>query len=648
MTTSAITAYVQSYDAGSQLGVFTASGSTPDVGAVYAGHAAWWVTRSGEVIKTAQGMQFSHLCDVDGDTVHLLYVDVEGNAGSLASYTFDLAGAFAREQYVAAAGNNANDGSSGSPVQTIAQAITNVRSGWSAGDEARIHLAAGETFDMTGVGAGSLFVPDIVGRITVVKWGEGDNPLIQLAASGNGVSLITGSAGELGISLIDVDVAGTYTAAGAAPSNYLCSLSANDGDGINFTMLRCTVSKMHSAFIGPGDGGAATFAHRGDYDFLGVQSCTIEELYEYPLFGFFWGRYWGWRDNSITDVGYNSNNGYIRTAALAMSAFVDNTFDRSGGGSTANILRLIGGKGSDVGSDKDDYAHHLTLSGNSLIGCTEGFELDCQGAATDDWHYMRDVDVIGNRASFSDVGILVDWSPGGSQTGELERLIIRNNQWCSAGWRAMVNLHQAGSDGTRRCRSVWIEHNTAVRRTGGTVFGNDPILFYQTGTVAYFSTGCITVRNNYCYSNISSGTELIYRCGSSWSDADTIIGVSDYNVWVKAGGSANWELGQSLASWRSNTTHDDNSSSSISSTHNLTDITLSGFDARPTASPGTGLAGVCYVDADFHLYDDTSPSVGAFQYGTTTEPDGPLGGGGGDPSSPVTGMSGRLRLALGL
>lgn len=651
VTTTVLTTSTRPEDEGASMAYFDLLSSTPDSGTVRAGMGLWWVERPGnpDPIKTARGLRFAYATRNNGDIVHARYVDAAGVAGGDASYTFTVTDTWDGEQFCKAAGNNGNAGTSdGAAVQTIVQAITNTRAAWVSGDDRAINLNAGESFATTGAGTSMLWDMSLTGHICIRKYGVGANPIITLAASGNGSVLFGGTMGINAVTLIDVDVSSTYTMGGAVNHSSPMYLTSLSGSAVRASIVWIggNVSGVGSGWVLPE---GASVADRGKLDYFALCDGSLD-VYTggtgspttggYAMFGLSYGRRiliqdWEW-------LRCDGANGFVRGSAWK-EMVVDNVLiDRQSTGTQTNTFRINGGDRTTA----DDYAHEITLHDVRWRRCSEGCEIEPVAADTDGFKAIELIGCSGDLASGT--GSLVKCV---ETTGNVPFLDDLRVLACWSRHAERVPMVQLNAGATGVIDNVRIAHCIAVGELDGEFFTDNVMLLTQSG--AGTADGAITLLNNYGYSLATGAGGSTPVALFQVSATAKINAASDNNKMRKSAGTVNFcndgGVSRSLASWQGVSAADDQSSVDTG-TSNLTSTTAGSFDARPASGTGPqidfGLAGVLYVDADGNLYTSSTPDAGAFQDGGVAPTEPTFGGGGGDTVAPPAPLTLRLNLRI--
>lgn len=635
MAVTTLTTSTRPENAGASMAYFDLLSSTADTGTARQGYGYWWVRRAGVTIKTAQGLRFAYTTRNTGDEVFARFVDSAGNSGGDASYTFTVGSTFDGEQFVKAAGNNGNAGTSdGAAVQTIIQAITNSRAAWSTDDVRAINLNAGETFATSSAGATNCWTMDQTGHIVIRKYGSGANPIISLPSSGNGSVLFGGTIGVNAITVIDCDIQSTYTMGGAVNHSGVVVCS-----GLHASAVRASIVFIGTDITSVGTGfvfsTGETLADRGKMDYIALCDGKLD-VYTggagspstggHGLIGMDYGQKllcqdweWGRTDGA---------NGFVRGVAWKEMVFDNVLFDRQNTGAEGNTFRINGGDRTTT----DDYAHEITLHNVRWRRCGEGLEIEPVSADADGF---KNIEMVACSGDFNGTGFL---------SSLMKCVVSTTNDPHLDGFRAlgcwsrqnervpMFNLN-AGSTGVMD--DLLFSHNCVVSALDGEFFTSNVMLLTQSGSGV--ADDAITLQSNYAFGlGTGAGGETPVSLFTVTSAAK-INGASDNNVIRKAAGYLFFcnEGGgnRSLATWQGLSTADDQSVEGTG-TSNLTDTGAGTFDARPASGSGVqinaGLAGDLIYDADGNLFTTSTPDAGPFQDGGAAPTDPDFGGGGGD------------------
>lgn len=650
MTTTTLTEFAPNYTKGHAHYHFNLRSSTPTTGSVADGTGLWWVMRSGAVVYESEGLDFGWLTETDGDVVYGKFIDSAGNAGDFASYTITLsASAYSYTQYVRASGNNGSAGTStGAPVQTFAQAVTNIRANWVNNGEHIIYLMEGETFALGGSIGWNNSSSSKPGRITFKRWGATggtDNPLVTQT---NGTNSIVNEDANHAMSVINIDFDQGYVHGGSAVLGYaVLQRPATGGNGYNLVVYGCNFTNNGAAILVENTSAVYTNRDAGEFDHVAVVDCTFTDQYSLSMGFFVYCRYLLIRNCAMGRIG-NSGDNSFRTAANADACIDGVTVSRPSGAYSGNLFRIIGCPGTAA----TDVAKNITIVDCHIYGDGEGYEIDQETNAS---RFFEDVQW--HRCSAHALG---DWAwqinanTGGSLGQDIVRMQFRN---CWAKSKSMFSIGSSSNAGgaAARIRSITFRNCTILGDTDGAFFTPTPVLITTSGEAINFIDGSINVIGCGAYCDLTgTGGDSIcfYKLPSAAK-----IGTSNWNYLRKQSGALSWTDSQSLATWQGATVHDDNSVMDTSATHNFVNLgaTFGTLDLRCNSTTGPqinigpsslGALAKLYVDGDMFVRGASS-EIGAFERGETGTPTDPTAGGGGSGSTPTTWDRG-LRLRLGL
>lgn len=618
MVTTILSHHARPESQGAAMVYLDALSSVPDVGGVRDGIAIWWVKRGVDTIKRSVGLRFAWASRQPDDVLWCRYYDRDGNSGGAASYTLTMSSTFNGEQFTKGAGSNANSGiDDANAVQTLAQAISNTRSAWGAGQTRAINLRAGETFSTTGVGTTNCWTMDLEGHIVLRRYGAGANPIITLPSSGNGSILFGGQIGINAITVVDVQVQSDYTLGGAVNHSAVMVCS-----GLHASAVRASIVFLGVQVTGVGTGWVLStgesVADRGKMDFIALCDGGLD-VYTggagspstggHAFIGADYGRRllqqdwtWGRTDGA---------NGFVRGVGWHQMVVDNVLIDRQSVGAEGNTFRVNGG----TGGSSDDHAHEITFHNVRWRRCGEGLELEPVAADTIGFRNIELVNCSGDFAGTSFSSSLVKCVVSTSNQPDLDGLRVINC-WSRQNERVPMVQLNAGSG---PMNNVLLAHNTVVGALDGEFSSAYSLLVTQSGSG--FADGGLTLRNNYAFSlGTGAGGETPVALFAV-AAAAKINASSDRNVLRKAAGFAWWcvtEAGnRSLVSWRGDSAADDNSVQDTGP-GNLVDTGTGTFNARPASGIGpqinVGGLGVVVVDGDGNLFG-AQPDAGAFEFG---------------------------------
>ena len=640
-STTTLTAFEPGNSTGSLHVNFSLYSSTPDSGNVYDGMGDFYVVRSGSVIHRWRGLVGGFATAQDGDILYAKYYDSSGVAGDFASYTFTLASTWDGTLYVDSGWGGTQSGTLAEPYATFAAAQSAYAGAFSANEKWRILLKRGGTYTSTGLASTNwITLSSTAHHLELGDYDSGAKPALTLTTSGNGSCLVGGPMGAQTLTLKNLAVTGAGSGTSSQFVNCNTTPVASSTEA-NVTALDCDVVGCELIYVGPYSTGYTP--NRIDYH--AMVGCTFDD----------WGATGGGHAHTnlsaaayvlmldCTWLEQIDANGFIRNNRLRYSAYINNTFDRTGSTFKYNVFRLGGGGGT----VSDDTAHHVLVSGNQFLECDEAIEIEA--AQHDDecrWAY---IDVLDNHIyqTTSPLNFPINFG-GESGTVSLELIKVRvlgNQAWSVY---PMVGIGLGGDTAdTGHIESLLIANNTVV------ISGINTTLLQFGGTNAVSTvvdSASVTLKNNYAYCTGGGGTaKLIEDFANAGAGVTTVAMFTgcDNNFIRTASGSLGWWRSSNLAAWQSASSQDGSSNIDTSSSHNLTSITASTFDARPASGTGPQIGtgdGTVLIDADGNLFVD---DAGAFEYGGSApmEPSGG-GGGGGSTLYPDTALS--ISIGIGI
>jgi hypothetical protein len=622
VSTTVVTTAASAYDVGLRHYHLDVRGSAATDGDVTDGWGEWWVVEDGEIVAGEEEflvLDFAPIAFAGVDRrAYVRFVDRAGNAGEFVEVVLTAEGAATFVQYVDTGGSNGNAGtSSGSPVQTIAQAFANVDAqALDDGEVAVIYLRRGQTHSYSA----TVHSPQNTRQVLYVldAYDSGARPKIDGPGSNT-----------------------AFLSMGAMESVHLRSVEWDgNGDGEMVVSARTTGSRtgglnlmLHDSRAHNGRTGvriqdsSVTAANRGDgrVDFFAIVDSTLETCSEYQVY----------QEAGLRRVlidGYTSGADASNSEAGQNIFRVQkwqNVFARDWTATPTNNASLrLGTIPAESASSADFFGLasfvRVTVNGvdnfqNSIVWSHDGTPLG------GDRGYLRDARLVAcrlNRATFKvDGDITVDrlqfWN---CELADSFFEIGKNTS--TLGMLNSVEILDCASSAGRNF--VRIQNPSAqIADDAFTLLGN-----------VYHSTDSDGSNRSLIYADIGGGNLLA-------ADLVRVLGACDYNhlgstsgthALLASFGDSPWA--RNLSSWQGATSFDDNSTSAVSTaTMGFVDIGTSGagfVDAdfhAASASLGAGWPRAYSIDADGHLRGGT-PDAGPYQFGATATPDEPdLGGG---------------------
>lgn len=618
MTTTVASDVVSSRDVWRRHGKHNIRSSTPTIGFMWEGHGEYHVERGGVIIHSRYNVrEFQWLGLVD-DKVHYRAVDKAGNVGAFVTYTYVCDQTYDYEQFVdAVSGNSGNAGTSaGAPVQTGAQAKTNMAANLGAGQTGVIWFKEGQTHSLTA----TLWSGDSTLRaVHVRRWGTSSTrPLITTTAQFYSPGL---SGGFL---LDDIDVTGndssiafglTRTGAGdrgdwdvqvtnSTIQGFIHVLFASDDqwNGTNRTTLGCSFVAFHDS----------VFTDQTQYHIYA--SNAVENL-------------------SLVNVtlGPNNTNSQFRLYSPGEVCIHNCSFEPTDNDST----RFIGG------TAENEAARFISISRCSFYSPSglASLNIECNPSENGTF-YFRSIRVADTRLINFVVQVQCA-TGGGDNTANIDQFELWNcwgNQVPSLQQRTTGASAVGITDNVRLRNCCWIDR----------AYGGGAGILSISGAKANWPDDAIEMTGCVGYWAVAANPEPRYAimCGESITAAEAaaIFALESKNHAAKVNGDAiNWVRASgnvSLATWQGTHGHGTGSTVTLNTTLNLTnngvaDVTL--LDVHLTADSGPlSNSGYTYgyaVDADGFLRSATTPDAGPFEFGASTTPDEP-------PLTPTGAMSG--------
>lgn len=620
MSTTVLTSAASTYSKRVRNLSFHLNASTATTGATWEGQGQWEVRRPGvtEPVHQEYGpLRFGWKCRHDGEQILARFIDRAGNAGAWQTYTCSLsAAAWSYEQWVdSATGNNANAGtSSGAPVQTVAQARTNIAANLVNGGDHVIWLREGQTH---ACGAASAWAGGTTpARVQFVRWGSSSaRPVLQV---NSGVSLLVTGLRQ-SIEVDDVDLDGTDGTSGFGMAVHNNRGGAGTKSSPNIGIRASTVRNFWHGIKGDEDQSTAGTRDAGDNDFLSLEDVTFVDNWEYHVFGFLHLRHMalrrvtfgvhtkpGWQDAFRV---YSQSDAYLEAVTL------------DGGHNGSLRFQHQPGVGSGTRRLTLTRCDVRTLDDSGNFG---GVAFAGDGTAGE-ISYVEDAEILHTRLDNSSVRWSINFGPSGDNSLDVRRFRVKG---CTLGATSTIAAKAGG--GTYGdmdwSRNAWI--STQSSSSCGIALGSP---------IDRFVDGGIRCDGNVAYWPIAGDSGFGPRvliaadhspratvAGKFVSCAHNLVGKVDGNVCYIATHSdspfsSNPGAWQAATGW---TTPDAALSTTLQLTHNGIGGLL---DARPTGTgPRVDAGGsVAYeVDADGYLRGATA-DAGPFEWGATERPDSP-------------------------
>lgn len=625
-TTTTLTTFEPGNSTGSLQVQVSLYNSTPDSGNVEDGCGLFWVYRPGVgVIHRWTGMVGGWATRNNGDILFAQYIDGAGVAGAIVSYTFVILNTWDGQLYVDTSWGGTESGTISEPYSTYAAAYAAYLSARVADDKWQLLVKRGETFDGTGLATTSWMAlsTTVAGHLEVSSYGTGAKPAITIATSGNGSVFANGPYGVQTLTLADLDVTG----AGSGTGSQFCNFNTTPVSGsteANICVLDCDVIGCDLVYVGSLSGSASSFS--GDtqrIDFHAVIGCTFDD----------WGALNGGHGfTNLSAAAYIlmmdctwldqiDANGFTRNNRNRYTAYINNTYDRSGSSFKLNVFRLGGGEDTAA----DDCCKRVCITGNRFIDCGEGIEVE---PAQHPYEVSyEDVEILYNyftQSAAVNYAIAISGVDDNS-SHRITRMRIIGNQ-SNSDWLPLIGIVTGGAvTDTGHIESLLAANNTSVIRGSA---GLGCLANVNGSSTARVDAGALRFHNNLA---VATGSGGLFLSDGGGAITESKIASSNHNHFVTNGGSPDWTASTSLATWQGGG-KDANSTASNSGSHNLTDVTVADFDARPASGTGpqidTGDGTTVYVDADGNLFVD---DAGAFEDGGVP-PTAPTVGG---PNPPI-------------
>lgn len=634
MTTTTVTVHESTYDIGLRHVYFDGWASTSTVGEFWSdGWLEWHVFYPGSTTadESYQGTHaFSYVCDLPGTyTFKYRAIDRGGNAGAWVETEVVVANISTADyvQYVdTAAGNNANAGTtSGSPVQTLAQAMTNLKANWTSGGTHVAYIKYGQNPQGNPLGEGG---HTVVGRILFAPWG---NPGDGAAVARNTFAAVVCGSGQVSYAFRDLTIEfgdhGGFDLDGGITRTV----------PYDFILKNCTVTQTVSGFprnivVGQGNERSGTDRDNNVFSFVALDNVTIQAPDAlFGIYGFSYGSLLHFVDVHIDGLKTDSTSHCIRVWN------VRNLYARGclweANAPTGNDIRLAtyAGAGLADATEKITF-HNCTVTGGSVYS----------HEAEDDLYYVRDVQVIGCQGMFSATKGLGGF--GGSW--DADRIVNRNSY--GHGSEYSFDLHATNGN----CGSFLFEHCLRLRDEAGySIFTFNRALARYTGT--------IKLRNCVFHWEESGNpaAQILYQSVSlSDSDLDAILDSDRVAAVTVDADAITWASttsgSSSLAAWQSSSGQDANSYATLSTSLPLTTFPSGDPDWDPHLT-GTGGYLADKGSDDTYTFDlDGKLRIGDYlgpdDPEATDSPTVPTLGSGSDPAPSVSGSRTRLSLKLGL
>ena len=604
MTTTTATVAQSSYAVGLRHVHIDVRSSSPTTGGVYKGIGEFRIYRGGSLVKSANNVHEFAWLAAHGDEWYARYTDFTGDKGAWETGTISVTGAYAIQYYVRNSGNNANPGTSGSPFATVDHAVTQMRANLTSGQVGVIWLMEGETHTSTG----SLCAGSGTARcFHFRRWGNTTTRPIVNGTTG----FATGMRESFAVEGVDLVI---NNASGTAFYLFRFGGDASGRAAYNSWVKDCAVTGSYQNLVYVDDtGSTVSGADRAVCSWFALDNVTSAASSQRALYGYTFPQYWlidGWDFDA--PAGSANLEAPIRSGRFARCFFrgIRCTASSTSG---RDSFRFIQGDASGEG------AFHSC----SFLDC----EFYTGGAAT---QFRID-------AAQAD----------GQANAYVNNLTFSNCTWEAWGLGADGFAFQAHTTGTQVIQEIAFRNCYGVREinfgAGAATSYDEILLVHCYGERDDANQGTPLVRCDSTAGAFADGCFELYGCVAYYPTAGTSgtrsiveaptaakVGVIQYCHIGKVDnpGGTQGIINGSAASGTN--------TSDVSTTYNLTahSTTFAALNPRLTSvsSGGTQLAGTGWphsysIDADNKVRDASTPDAGPFEFGATTEPDNPVGGG---------------------
>lgn len=617
MTTTSVTVHSSIYDVGLTHVYFDGRASTSTTGTFWShGWLEWHVYYPGSTTPDKRYFGTKRFSIVvpytrSGTTVKYRAIDRGGNAGSWDETTITVADISTADfvQYVDADnGSDTNDGlTTSTPVQTQAQACTNIKAHWTLNGTHVIYVLR----DTAARPFGNPIWQDghtVRGRIIYTSYGAGssraviDNTNFDVNPGPGQTSMVFWGVhldfqGGGGISL-DANIGGTRTVP------------------YDFIALDCTVEDTGSNSIAAGlTSNNSTGRDANTYSFVAVENCTISGGgILFALYGFDYASLIHLVDNHFGPLWTANTSHPIRIWNVSDLYMRGGTYDAEA--PTGNDIRLV----AEEGDGEDSAIRRVTMHNVQVSG-----EIYSHGnVSATDTYYVRDVEVIGGTRMFRPTH-----NTGGGEGFDVDQILHRNT--------AHPDYYELNLGSTGTIGEMFWDHCTFIKN-----FHSGPQITLG-GADTRYTAGGITLDSCLFYWDQSGNwfeQDLIQASSMTNSQLAALIAYSDNNVGASVDGDTVYfrDGGVTLATWQGATVHDDNSAVATSTTLPITSLPSSGWEWDPRLSSTGGYLAdkgsdpTYLLDIDGHIRVGDYPGVHDPE--ASTSPDDPPGGGD-DPSRSV-------------
>jgi hypothetical protein len=570
-----------------------------------------WVTRE-EDDGTAGVTIWCRACNHFGEKGSWQSVALAATAASGASYV----------QYVdAVSGDNGNAGtSSGSPVQTVAQAKTNIAANLTADGDHIMWIKEGQTHSVTSSSAWAGGTGHV--RVQLVRWGTSTTKPV-ITGHVDQTFAYTGMRHALVVDGLAID--GQDSTNTAQSCIDMSRIGAGTRSAHDVIVFNTDIDGYYAAIVGNDDVIDQTTRANGTSDFFAAVNVAITAGYFNRIYDMPWYRYLLWKDVTIgvsTNVG---STNFWRTGPWSDALIMDCTFDMTGTTGEAGMRFMC----NNIGDQPTAGCERITVSGCSYP-YSGGIRFHNRQSADDGTFYVTDIHIVDTLIQHGRP--YVDDSGGGGpglHYGSLDGLQI----WDSCLGRPLI-LWPHASAATAWDRIEML--NVAVmiwEASSGEGFAN-----LDAGSASKMASGAIKVRGCYTYWPVDGGGNRIAYSAFNWTWAqllDKFDTSCDWNHQIGHNGSTlYWALfsdspfNRQLASWQSATGFDANATSTTSTTLAVTSDGVS-TPADPHLTSGStvlnnaGFPLDYRIDLDEHVVSASTPDAGPHEYGATAVPDDP-------------------------
>ena len=595
MTTTSLTGYASTYAVEKQHVHFDLRSSTPTSGEAWEGIGEWRVERTGAIIHRANNvLDFAWLGE-NNDVVYGRFSDIYGDKGDWESYTYSVTGTYATTVYVDGDAAGGGDGTTGSPYNTIQDAVTGVRAILTTGEVGAIYIDEGQTYDLTDTYV--LTAEDTTQRrIDFLRWGyTGTKPVIE-----NSRGFVAGDKGSYRLKDLTISTTGSDYAAmdlgrfgGAVDDRLPLNVIA---EGIDMSGHENLISFDDTTVTGD-DRSVCSFAF--------LEDCSSTDAGNFHVYGYSYPQHFCFRNVELYDI-LGAGGSPFRAGRFARSYFENFNLTASPS-AVENSMRWIGG----------------TNTGESRVHSVSWNHCDMRLQGNYEWRWEEDgpgnfiEDLCFNDCSFDRAG---DFSPSmafntTTTTGSFNRIAFRNTRFHA--WmtisdnnlpdNSIDNLLYIHSTATRR---DWQAEGVFIRVLGGggtDVMADGAVRAY--GCVGYWpNAGNNGTRSLFDLANTGKAGEIEY-CH---------VGKSD-----NPGGTQGLVNGSVATGTNTSDFSTSYNFTNSGATYDTLDSTLTSVTSGDTELAGAGWPHVNSIDADDFLRNTSTPDAGAYEFGTSTAVDDP-------------------------